>query len=96
LPLVAPHRPHFASDEAPEWFFGDDLSALETLAVLDACAASAGAAMVLLINIVPMINVVRFIAPPHPSLNSVALTLNCSHPLERELEEDLLTMKTKK
>jgi hypothetical protein len=68
LPLVAPHRPHFASDEAPGWFLGDDLSALETLAGLDACAASAGVAMVLLSNSVPMNSVVRFINPPYHSL----------------------------
>jgi len=73
LPVVAPHRPHLASDETPGWFLGDDLSALETLAGLDACAASAGVAMVLLSNSVPMNNVVRFIDPPHCSLNSVAL-----------------------
>jgi hypothetical protein len=48
---------------------GDDLSALETLAGLDACAASAGVAMMLLSNNVPMNSVVRFINPPHSSLN---------------------------
>jgi hypothetical protein len=68
LPLVAPHRPHFASAEGPGWFLGDDLSALETLAGLDACVASAGAAMVVLSNSVPMNRVVRFINPPHSSL----------------------------
>lgn len=69
------------------------MSALETLAGLDACAASAGVAMVLLSSSVPMNSVVRFIDPPHPCMTSVALTVNCSHPLERELEEDLLTGK---
>jgi hypothetical protein len=68
LPLVAPHRPHFASDRASGWFLGDDLSALETLAGLDACAASAGVAMLLLSNSVPMNSVVRFINPPYHSL----------------------------
>ena len=87
LPPAA-HRPHFASGEG--WLLGDDLSARETLAGLDACAASAGVAMVLLSNSVPMNSVVRFIDPPRCSLNSVASTVNCSHPLEREREEDLI------
>jgi hypothetical protein len=63
--VVALHLPHLASDEIPEWLLGDDLSALETLAGLDACAASTGVAMVLLNNSVPMNSVVRFINPPH-------------------------------
>jgi hypothetical protein len=48
---------------------GDDFPALEALAGLDACAANTGVARLLLNNSAPMNSDMRFISPPHSSLD---------------------------
>jgi hypothetical protein len=73
LPPVPLHRPHFASGVGLLWTGVAPLLAEEAAtAGLDACAASAGSAIVPLNNNALNNSVLRFINPPNPSLSSVS------------------------
>jgi hypothetical protein len=74
LPPVPLHRPHFASGWAC-WLWNDVAPLLAEEAATagrDACAASAGSAIVPLNNNALNNSVLRFINPPNPSLSSVS------------------------